>query len=90
MRIYLISVPHEDAPKRFAATLGEAHEVAKFYAVREDVRISLQALGVDRESIVSLLNGTHQPKTLREWKLSKRGGLVEVALGTDRPLKGAL
>lgn len=66
----------------FKRTLKEAQDEAKKFPddVRADVRIELGEIANDSKSVHDYLNGLFPAnfKATRTWKLSNRGGLIEL------------
>lgn len=88
MQAYLIKdLAMDDARVPFKKTLKEAHDRAKLLPKDTwgDQRIQLVNVPTDAASVIGYLNGGHPDASdltpLRTWKLSPRGGLVE--LGED-------
>lgn len=74
----------------YRKTLKEAHDKAKEYGddIRPDIRIEHVIIPTDASSVVGYLNWESPVdlEVLRTWKLTPRGGLVE--LGEDgKPLE---
>lgn len=91
MHIYSFTdYPEPDAPATYFGTMGEAHAKAKELEPvwRCNCRIRLLDVPVDKAGILDILayGGPHKRwenngvalKPLREWKLTARGGLVEL------------
>lgn len=97
MRLYKFESTPGQAEERpsFFGTRDEAHQVAKNDCIgaqsRDECRIYEQELDTDKGSIISLLMGNpqYENSNLRRWKLSARGGLVELD-SEDRPLNKGL
>ena len=65
------------------ATLAEAHASLKVYGepLRPDLRVELVEIATDKASLVNVLNGVIEVELLRTWKLTPRGGLLEITNG---------
>jgi hypothetical protein len=85
-----LSVSAQVQQHQFFETLALAHKDAKTWPARDDVRIEQVSTPSDKAAICKMLNYRHQMTVERGWKLSQRGGLIEVDPKTDRPLKGIL
>lgn len=79
MKIYTVTAG-EDARHVFCGTKAEAHTAAKTVPsiTWDSVEISERELKLDKDSVISLLNGTpvFEPAT-QTWGLSSRGGLTK-------------
>lgn len=71
-------------------TLKRAHDDAKARPKHREPHVTHVEYATDQNGVLGLLNGTQQPHVWREWKLTARGGLCEVKVGTDDPIKGIL
>lgn len=94
MNVYRILDTEDEnnlSPVCFRHTLKDAQEAAKTQysdGAKPDVRIQLIEIQTSVQHLIAYLNGEkpEDPKVLRCWKLTPRGGLVE--LGEDgKPLE---
>lgn len=79
--------------KDFFPTLGDAHDAGKLVepSFRPDVRIREVDVETDKAGVLQLLNkGTPVVSASnRCWKLTQRGGLVEIPAEQDAESRGA-
>lgn len=89
-----IAADEDAALLGFRHTLAHAHVAAKVVAeksdpnVRGDLRIQLVDIRTDKDAVIGYLNGDKPTDllALRTWKLSNRGGLIELD-AAGKPLK---
>ncbi len=66
---------------RWYATRGDAHLAAKRYEDKEEARIDLFDIPLDKANVLFMINGEILPVTTKEpyrtWYLTRRGGLKE-------------
>lgn len=71
-----------DSALYFRHTLHDAHEAAKSFleVLKPDVRIQLIEIQTSAKAVIGYLNNEKpkDPQILRTWKLTPRGGLVEL------------
>lgn len=89
MQIYKVTILTlaglEDEAPHYEGTRDDARSYARAaYAEAEWPRVRIELIDVDvsKDGILGLLQGRLEPKVLQTWTLSKRGGLVELPLGS--------
>ena len=80
MKLYQCQADDTDNPVTFG-TRSEAQSHGKDNATptfRGSVRIHELDYKTDKAGVIDILNGVARPTIIRSWKLSARGGLVEL------------
>jgi len=81
MQLYEVTLYDSSEPK-WRRTRTEAHELAKTSSSPGQARIALKDYPFDQETFCNLFNGGRpEGKTIKEWILSRRGGLMELGAG---------
>lgn len=81
MKLFTCQLTVSEGTSTCYGTRSEAQKHGKVNATatfRGDVRIQEVDIKTDKASIVMLMNGEPQITVLRTWKLSARGGLLEM------------
>lgn len=81
MQFYKLINGEPDTDAVYYGVIKEAHNAAKESPYRLLARIELVEVPTDKEGVLELLNGSVPEKVLRTWRLTSRGGLLEITNG---------